>query len=369
MRVAIVGVLLLAGFAPGAAVADHGGDGAPCAFPYTATDATGTNVTVPEEPERVVVLGASAAQTAWEVGADEKVVGIDAFSTYLDGAENVTVVSQGVGAVNYEDALAQDPDLILVAGDSYADNVATEFRKSDVPVFKLPNAQSLDAVANNTRTVGHLLGACEGASDTVSWMTERVSVVRETVEGESEPSLFYDLGAGQGDVRYTAGQNTFIGAVVDAAGAANVVANGNFSSPYPTVANEFILEQDPEWVLVTYTPGSQYGPTNASAARQAVYGSAVLNQTTAAEREQVIAVNGNHLNQPAPRVVLALEALAAELHPEAYQQANATVTPTPTTTPTASGDSGGGVPGFGVPAALAAAAAAGVGTAARRRYQ
>ncbi|ESS07711.1 MAG: hypothetical protein A07HB70_00253 [uncultured archaeon A07HB70] len=47
-----------------------------CTFPFSETDATGTEVTVDAPPDRVVTLGASAAQTMWEIdSAREKVVG------------------------------------------------------------------------------------------------------------------------------------------------------------------------------------------------------------------------------------------------------------------------------------------------------
>lgn len=346
---AVVVTLLVAAVVPAGAAASHGGE-SNCGFPYTATDATGTEVTLTEEPQRVVVLGPSGAQTAWEVGASEKVVGIDAFSTYLEGANDTTVVSQGQGSVDYEAALGLDPDLIVVAGNSYTDEVAAEFRRSNVSVFKMPGAGNFSAIAQKTHTYGHLLGACEGASEAAAELNASVDRVREAVAGEQHPSLFYSLGANQaGDAYFSAGPNTFVGAVVSTAGADNVVSAGNFSSPYPQVSNEFILEQDPEWLLVTYTPGSSFGPATAEAARAAVNDSDVLSQTTAAQQGQIIAVNANNLNQPAPRVARALSAIAAELHPEAYAAANATATATET-----DGSSADGVPGFGAGAALVA---------------
>lgn len=354
-------------------------EAADCSFPVTLTDGTGTEVSLAERPERVVVLGGSAAQTTWELGAEDRVVGIDAFSTYLEGAGAVPVVSGGIGRVDYEAALNQSPDLIVVAGNSYSQEVVTEFRRSDVPVFAMPDAGNLTAVYDKTVTFGQLLGACETAHDVVADMRDRVETVREAVADEPRPGVFVDFGAVRNaSARYSTTVDSFVGATLETAGGANIVAEGDFGS-FPQVSNEFILQQDPEYLVVTYTPGSQFGASTAEGARAAARNVSVFQDTTAVEEGNIIAVNANNLNQPAPRIVRALETLVQALHPEAYAAANSTTTaPEPTTTagstttgsmdqttaPTTTDTptSGDGGPGFGpaltgVAAALALAAA------------
>jgi len=381
---AITVVLLLAsGLPAGTAVASHG-DGADCTFPLTATDGTDTSVSIDEEPQRVVVIGASAAQTIWEIGAQDKVVAIDSYATYLEGAGDLPTVA-GFQNVDYEAALEQNPDLVIVDGNSYQDSVATEFRKANVTTYKLADAGSLEGIVSKTQTAGHLLGACEGADETAAWMQERIDVVEETAAGQSAPSLFYDLGAVQdAPSRYSAGNGTFTNSLIETAGVSNIAAGDQFG-PWPQVSNEFILEQNPEWLLVTYSPG--FG--SAESARQAVNDSDVLSQTAAAENGNVVAVNTNYLSQPAPRIIYPLQALAEAVHPEAYAAANQTTQPTATATATematqtqtatatgtatatatetasatdtataTDGGSSGGVPGFGAGVALVALAGA-----------
>lgn len=339
-----------------------------CTFPTTYTDTTGTEVTIEQPPDRVVVLGASAAQTVWELGAEERVVGIDAFSTYLEGAESVPVVSGGIGRVDYEAALNQSPDLIIVAGNSYSTDVVTEFRRSNVTTVAMPDAGSIQGVYDKTVAYGQLLGACEQAHEVVGQMDSRVSTVREAVETVSKPSVFVDFGGVRGEsARYSTAPTTFVGELVATAGLSNIVANGEFSSPFPQVSNEFILSQNPEWLIVTYTPGSSFGPSTPEGAKAAARNVSVFADTTAVQEGQIIAVNANHLSQPAPRLVRALETIVETVHPDAYRTANQTTTRTTTTvapttnepdtstavaTTTTSGDGG---PGFGTVAGVVAA--------------
>ncbi|MFB6137488.1 MAG: PGF-CTERM-anchored ABC transporter substrate-binding protein [Halobacteriaceae archaeon] len=356
--------------APAAAAGVQGA----CSFPTNVTDATNTTVTIEERPERVVVLGASAAQTVWEVGAADRVVGIDAFSTYLEGAGEVPVVSQGYNAIDYEAALSQNPDLVIVDGNSYSSNPVSEFRSANVTTVKLADAGSLGGIYNKTHTVGRLLGACDAANRTVASMREQVETVEAAVASVDErPSLYYGYGR---TGRWSAGPGSFIHDLITTAGAHNVVVE-NYSTPFPQVSGEFIVEQDPQWLLTTYNPAMG---ENASNPRALLPNSDAINQTQAYEAGNVIAVNVNYLNQPAPRVVRPLATIAKTLHPEAYAAANATTTAAPTTESTATSDAatstappattgdggdGGSIPGFGPAAALAGLAAA--GALARRR--
>lgn len=368
-------VLIVSAMAPaGVAVSETPNDheSTDCAFPTTITDATGTEVSVTDRPERVVVLGASAAQTTWELGAGDRVVGIDAFSTYLDGATDVPIVSGGIGQVDYEAALNQSPDLVIVAGNSYSSDVVEEFRRSNVTTFAMPNADDIPAVYNKTQTFGRLLGSCETAHTVVSDMRDRVSTVEEAVTGEETPSVFIDFGSVRdASARYSAGPSTFVGGIVQTAGTANIVAEGEFTSPFPQVSNEFILSQNPEWLVVTYTPGSSFGPATPEEARAAARNSSVLSETAAVEEGNIIAVNANNFSQPAPRLVDALEHIAKTVHPEAYEKANQTTTTTSVTTTAATTDetttrietaqtptttSGDGGPGFGPVVAITAIA-------------
>jgi iron complex transport system substrate-binding protein len=103
----------------------------------------------------------------------------------------------------------------------------------------------------------------------------------------------------------------------------------------------------------------------------------VIRNTTAWEEGNVVVVNTNHLNQPAPRIVAPMTELAQAFHPEAYAAANQTTATTTTTqtasqttaatteatmeatttaapTTTESGDTGTTIPGFGIGPAIVA---------------
>lgn len=356
-------LLLLSAVAPAAGVATApAGDAVTntsaqdldCSFPVTKEDASGHNVTVEEEPERVVTLNPSAAQTMWELGASDKVVGVSQFAGFLDGAEDREVVTSGFpSSVDVEQVISLDPDLVLAPNTINNETVA-QLRDANVTVYRFAAAASIEDIYQKTETIGQLAGECDSAASTVTQMRDRVETVEAAVEGEEQPSVFYDMGD-----RYTAGPNTFIGQIISRAGGHNIAADANASAAYPQLSAEFIVEQDPEFLVVSAQP-SQLGNDS----RSYIAEDSVLRNTTAFEEGNIVVVNTNHISQPAPRVVEPMTQMAQAFHPDAYAAANTTktattqeptATETETATQTTTETTGTTIPGFGIPAAVVAA--------------
>jgi iron complex transport system substrate-binding protein len=337
-----------------------------CSFPVTETDATGTEVTVEEAPQRVVVLQASAAQVMWEVGAEEAVVGmpVKSYTAYLEGSEERTDVLAEDGSVRREIVVGLEPDLVL-APNVVPNETVEQLRSDGLTVYKSGFGKSLEDIYAKTSLYGRMVGQCEQAEQTVSQMRTRVETVREAVAGEERPRVLYEF------YNFTAGNGTFVHEILETAGGDNVAANAGIEG-YARISEEVVADRDPEWVVV---------PSDAPLPSGEPYES-----TTAYRQNQTLTVNANYMNQPAPRVVRPMTKLTRAFHPEAYAAANATATPTPTPTAMPTGTEPGGTgstgtkpatpggeasgtsqPGFGLPAVLAALAALAAILVGRRR--
>ncbi|MFB6118325.1 PGF-CTERM-anchored ABC transporter substrate-binding protein [Halosegnis sp.] len=328
-----------------------------CSFPVTMTDASGTDVTLEERPDRVTTLNPSAAQTMWALDAESQVVGRTKFAAYLEGAETRTNVSAAGGfGVSVEKVVGTNPDLVLAPNTTSAETV-TALRDAGLTVYQFALAEDIDDVAAKTTTIGRLTGNCEAAARTNAWMTANVDAARQATADVDRPRVLYPLGSG-----FVANTNTFISAMITASGGTNVMAETNLSRAYPQVSDEVILELDPEVLVIT--------ETNRYLLAQQPY-----NATTAGRMNQTVFVDANYLNQPAPRsVVYAVRNLTTGLHPDAAASAEfvaksevtvATETPPPTdatftatpTEPEPTPTTAPGQPGLGVVPALLALAA------------
>ncbi|MEF8886807.1 MAG: PGF-CTERM-anchored ABC transporter substrate-binding protein [Haloarculaceae archaeon] len=345
-------VVLTAALVPAVAGAQTTKD---CSFPVERTDVTGAEVRVTEEPTRVVTLNPSAAQTMWEIGAREKVVGVTKYASNLDGAAAKTNISGAGQTINNEEVVGLEPDLVL-APNTVTNETVEKLRDSGLTVYRFREAESIDDIKRKTRIIGELTGECAGAAETVEWMESRLATVDQAVEGGDRPDAIYVF------YSYTSGQNTFIHTLIERAGGNNIAVDAGIEG-YKPVNQEVIVNRNPEWILLN----DDWDEVPKTAA---------YNSTTAVQEGNVLVINKNHLNRPAPRVVYALTTMAETFHPEAYAAANATEetadaasptvdeatetvasTPAPTSTPTATEQTTGSAsPGFGASLVLAALA-------------
>lgn len=318
-RLASIAVTLLlvttavSGAGLGAAQAGTADGAAPaCTFPAASEDATGATVTVEDRPSRVVTLAPSAAQTMWEIGGRSQVVGVSQFADFLAGASDRTVVTSGSpSTVKVETVVGLDPDLVL-APNTIENESVRKLRDAGLTVYRYEAATSIEDVYEHTRLTGRLTGNCAGAADTVESTRTRVERVREAVADRDSPRVFYAMGGG-----YTAGTGTFIHEILTTAGARNVAADANVSS-YAQMSDEVLIEQDPEYIVVSTENESVEDPMSL------VPDSEAMRETTAYREENVIVVNSNYVSQPAPRIVRPIETIARALHPEAFPAATGT---------------------------------------------
>ncbi|AEH37958.1 PGF-CTERM-anchored ABC transporter substrate-binding protein [Halopiger xanaduensis] len=275
-----------------------------CEYPLTLEDATGEEITIEEEPESVVALQPSDAQTLYEIGAEDKVVGmpVSPYTDYLNASADLDITEDDGVTPVAEEVIDREPDVVLAANALEGDDVIDTLREAGLTVYVFPTSESLDGVAENVRLTGELVGECEGAADTLEWMDERLSVVDEAVPDEDRPLAYYAMGDG-----YTAGNGTFQDEILTTAGVDNLGADAGIEG-WATISEEVVVEEDPEWIV--YGDSAEEPPVREAAT-----------STTAYENEQFVAVNDNYMSQPGPRVVLAIEEIASEVHPDAYEEA------------------------------------------------
>ena len=313
-RSVLLAALLVASLA-GAAVPVGGQTGpdasAACPFPVSETDATGTGVTIEERPERIVVLSPSAAQTVWELDADDRVVGapVGPYTEYLAGIERKeNVLNADEFSVNREAVVALDPDLVLAAN-VVPDDTVEGLRAADQTVFKFGFGTSFGFVAEKTDRTGRLIGSCAAAAEANERYWDRIEAVENGTDAREQPRVLHYSGGPAGHV--AAGSGTFIDEIIATAGGVNVAAENGVEG-YGQINEEAIVEWDPEVILV-----SDDGP--------GVPDSEAFASTFAVRNDQVVAVDGNDLSQPAPRISIALESVAAAL--EAADTADAASPP------------------------------------------
>ncbi|WP_231973975.1 iron-siderophore ABC transporter substrate-binding protein [Pseudonocardia sp. HH130630-07] len=179
----VAGCGTAAGPAPGDAGAAPAADGA---FPVTIPTAFG-DVTVPEQPQRVVALGWSDAETALALGvepvgaADWLAVGGDGLGPWVPQTYRTPPTILGTLEVDLEAVAALEPDLVLDTRASGDRDRYDRLAQLGVPVVGIPagGENYLTDWRDQLRSVGAALGRGAEAARLQSELEQRFAGARE----------------------------------------------------------------------------------------------------------------------------------------------------------------------------------------------
>ncbi len=148
----------------------------PAAFPVALTDSLGREVTLDAPPQRIVSLAPSNTETLFALGAGGLLVGRDEFSDYPAEALEVPNIGSMYPQVNAEAIVALEPDLVMAAGVTTADDVKA-LADLGLIVFATRTDATLEDVFSDILDVGRLVGRRAEAETVVAGLRERVDAV------------------------------------------------------------------------------------------------------------------------------------------------------------------------------------------------
>ena len=270
------------------------------AFPLTITDDDGVEVTIPEEPQRIVTFAPSMTEIVFEIGLGGRLVGVSGpFDDYPAEAKDIEEVG-GAGDFGVdptiEKVVSLEPDLFLTipGGDQWKQRL----RDLDIPVVTL-HADTLDDLLADIETIGELTDAVEEADALATQMDEDADAITASAETSGRVSCFFE-------VYYppltTVGPHTFIYDLLERAGCDPVTEEAK--SDYPEWSVDELVADGPEVYLVT----PESAKSVAAVARRPGFAA-----IPAIENDRVELVDGDLVTRAGPRVIDGLRQLAEAL--------------------------------------------------------
>jgi len=279
------------------------------AFPITATDAVGNEITIEEEPERIVSMIPSNTEIVFALGLGEKIVGVSDFDNYPEEVQNIEKI--GGQEFNVEKIISLQPNLVLAheSGLNISEEGLNQLRDVGIQVFVVEDAKSFEQVYKTIETIGSLTGASEKAEEIVSNMKKKIAEIEEKVANikeEDQARVFMEV-SGEPTI-YTAGKGTFMDEMLNIIRADNVIEEEG----WPQVTEEAIIEANPDVIITTY---GYYVPDAADK---------ILNRkgwetVSAIQNKRVYDVNSDLVVRPGPRLVEGVEELAKYIYPEIFK--------------------------------------------------
>lgn len=203
-------------------------------------------------PQRIVSLVPSLTELLFDLGAGDRVVGITKFCVHPPEALQRKTVVGGTKTLHLDRIHALRPDLILA---NKEENVREQIEtlRQHYPVHVTDVATLPDALAM-IRKVGHRAGDIEHRAEQMAQEIEARFATLRLLSPNPMPYALRPLRVAYliwREPYMTVGHDTFIHAMLEAAGFQNVFAN---QTRYPDVAAEALRSARPDWIFLSSEP-------------------------------------------------------------------------------------------------------------------
>jgi len=189
--------------------------------------------------ERIVSIVPSATEMIYALGLGDRLVADTRNCDYPATARSKPHI--GDMNVNVEAVVAMRPDLVVGDADLNARDIA-RLRQLNLSVLAL-HASTIGDVEGNLLLLGKATGAQPAARRVVARMQVDVKEARSIAARDTwHPKL---LRVVEYDPLYVAGHNTFVGEIIETAGAKNAVS----ASGYPSYSREMAVAAMPDVIL------------------------------------------------------------------------------------------------------------------------
>jgi iron complex transport system substrate-binding protein len=291
----------------------------------TVTDDFGTVITIDSVPQRIISLAPSNTEILFALGLGDRIIGVTEYCTYPPEALAIDKVG-GYATINIEKVVAAKPDLV-VASFGNTDEVIEQIRGLGITVIAC-NPHEIQDVIDNIGLIGTAAHSEEVAAGLTADLERRIAAVKEkTASIGDRPAVAHVI---WNDPLYISGNNTFQNEIITLAGGKNAFAE---VERWGVVSLEDFIATNPDVIIVNTGAGM------AAESRDVLYDYFMtderMNRLDAVENGRVYLVESDIIDRGGPRLVDALEEVAADIHPESFSITQTTTAPSATGTASA----------------------------------
>ena len=258
----------------------------------------------PGGSERIVTLGGTITEIVFALGAGERVVGVDASSSFPAAAKRLPKVAYH-RRLSAEGVLSLSPTLIIATTEAGPPEALRQIESAGVRLMVLPNEASVDGAVGMIEGIARHLGARETGAALVRNLKEDLARVESAIPrtGTRAKALFL-YARGQGTLM-VAGRDTGADTMIGLAGGANAVRG---YSGYKPLTSEAAVAAAPDVILLMDSGLASVGGV------QGLWRLPGLALTPAAKRGRVASMDGLLLLGFGPRLGQAVGMLNRALY-------------------------------------------------------
>jgi iron complex transport system substrate-binding protein len=281
---------------------------APAAAPQfrQVVDEAGRTVRIPQPVLRIVSLAPSLTETIYALGIQDRLAGDTDYCDYPPEAQKKPKVG---GALNpsLEEIAALHPDLVLATKGLNRLDTVLALQTLNIPAYAT-DPHTVDQIITSTLRLADILGVPDAGTALSADLKRRLDDLEQRLANVPPRRVLFVV---WGEPLISVGKDTFIADALRHAGALSIVES---TQGWPQMSLEEVVRQQPDFLVFA----ESHSPTgsvdlDALASRPGWRG-------LEAVRHRRFAVVSEAVNRPAPRIVSAIEDLARQLHPEAFER-------------------------------------------------
>ena len=282
-------------------------DGFPRNLTETEPDGSkGRTVVIPAPPQRIVSVTLGADEILLRLVPTSRIAALSIIapnSKYSPVHDKLNGVTCFVGQ-DTEKITSLNPDLCFMAP-YVPEKTRNALVSQGIPVFSFRRFRDLDDIRRSILTVGRAVAADKQARRLVREMDAKLCrVARRLPPKKAWPLVLFCWPDGS-----SGGLNTTYTAIMEAAGARNVVAEAGVTG-YPRMDIERIMSLNPDRILLAVGPGED------APAKNSLINHPALADLPAIKNKRFIRVSGPLFSSVSQYAADAVVQIAAQLHPE-----------------------------------------------------
>jgi ABC-type Fe3+-hydroxamate transport system substrate-binding protein len=171
--------------------------------------------------------------------------------------------------------------------------------------------QSIDGILSSTKRLAEVLGAAQAGSEVEADLRKRLKTLSQKLGTQAPRRVLFVVWT---DPLISIGKDTFIADALRRAGAVSIVDS---NQDWPQVNLEEMARLQPDFLVFADSHGESSSLNLEALAERPGW------RILEAVKNRKFAVISDAVNRPAPRIVAAIEDLAAKLHPELFADKSA----------------------------------------------
>lgn len=267
-------------------------------------DEVGRSVRIPQPVRRIVSLAPSLTETIYALGLQDRLVGDTDYCDYPSDAQKKTKVGGGVNP-SLEKIASLHPDLVLVTKSFNLPGTVHALDELGISSYAT-DPRTVADIITSTRTLADVLGVPEAGVSVAADMQHRLADLQLRIAALPPKRILFVVWT---QPLISVGRNTFLADALRQAGAVSIVDS---TQDWPRVNLEEVARLQPDFLV--FADSHSEGIPREANVLATLPGWKILHAVS----NRRYAVISDAVNRPAPRIVSAIEALARQLHPEAF---------------------------------------------------